>query len=74
MNDVLTYSLIAFMIIIIGMLSYIIALVQCIFNRLSRNNNGCNSINSLRTTSFEDDENILRNNCNGRYYECYRRR
>ncbi len=74
MSDILTYFLIAFMIIIIGMLSYIIAIVQCIFNRLSRNNNGCNNINSLRATSFEDSENMVRNNYNGMYYGCYRRR
>ncbi len=75
-NSILTIASIFF-----GILSYIVAILQCIFSKLLRNNNICNNINSVQTTSLEGDStnvinttNMSRNNSCGSFYGCYRRR
>ena len=75
-NSILTIASIFF-----GILSYIVAILQCIFSKLLRNNNICNNINSVQTTSLEGDStnvinttNMPRNNSCGSFYGCYRRR
>ncbi len=67
--------------IFLGILSYIVAILQCIFSKFLRNNNICNNINSVQTTSLEGDStnvinttNMERNNSCGSFYGCYRRR
>lgn len=67
--------------IFLGILSYVVAILQCIISKLLRNNNICNNINSLQTTSLEGNDtnvinttNVTRNDSCGSFYGCYRRR